>query len=74
MRTPVAGSVQSRRSQTRAAGVTGSGFGAAVGGGVVGGGVVGAGAGGRVQVCPKCRVESEVGSKHCQNCGYSFFG
>jgi hypothetical protein len=27
----------------------------------------------RVIVCPKCHVESPVGTKFCQNCGYDFF-
>ena len=28
----------------------------------------------RVQVCPRCHLESPVGVKYCQNCGYPFYG
>lgn len=30
-------------------------------------------AGGRVQVCPNCRVEAPVGEKYCANCGHAFY-
>ena len=29
---------------------------------------------GRAIVCPRCHLESPVGVKYCQNCGYEFFG
>jgi acyl-CoA reductase-like NAD-dependent aldehyde dehydrogenase len=29
---------------------------------------------GRAIVCPRCHLESPVGIKYCQNCGYEFFG
>ena len=42
----------------------------------VGAGVTAAPVGttGRVVVCPRCHLESPVGVKYCQNCGYEFFG
>ncbi|MBN1954324.1 MAG: zinc-ribbon domain-containing protein [Anaerolineae bacterium] len=44
--------------------------------GAGGAGVVAAPVGGtgRVVVCPRCHLESAVGTKFCQNCGYEFFG
>jgi hypothetical protein len=33
-----------------------------------------AGTTGRAVVCPRCHLESPVGVKYCQNCGYEFFG
>jgi hypothetical protein len=40
----------------------------------VGGMVAPAGTTGRAVVCPRCHLESPVGVKYCQNCGYEFFG
>ncbi len=48
----------------------GSGGGYTVGGGPGGAGV--AAMGGRVQVCPECRVETAIGEKFCANCGHQF--
>jgi hypothetical protein len=44
--------------------------------GASGAGVVTSAAGttGRAMVCPRCHLESPVGVKYCQNCGYEFFG
>jgi len=42
-------------------------------GGMVGGAMT-TGAAGRVIVCPKCHLDSPVGTKFCQNCGHEFFG
>jgi hypothetical protein len=28
---------------------------------------------GEVQVCPRCRVKSSVGTKYCTNCGQAFY-
>jgi hypothetical protein len=43
-----------------------------VGGSAPGG--VTTGYSGRAVVCPKCHLESPVGTKYCQNCGHEFFG
>ncbi len=37
------------------------------------GGAQGTGGTGKVQVCPRCRVESPVGEKYCSNCGFNFY-
>lgn len=42
-------------------------------GGAMGGAVSASGAA-RVQVCPRCHLDSPAGTKYCQNCGHDFFG
>lgn len=34
---------------------------------------VGMGQGGTMIICPRCHLQSPVGTKFCQNCGYDFF-
>ena len=48
-------------------------FGPGSGGGYTVGGPGVSSAGGRVQVCPNCRVEVPVGEKFCANCGHQFY-
>ena len=37
-------------------------------------GAASAGGAARVQVCPRCHLDSPAGTRFCQNCGHDFFG